>query len=125
MGQLFQHSDSLLGIGPASIKPVLATQLYPYSNEAHDDFLAALIERGVIGLLGLLLLVGLVAARAGPILRGAVPARYAAVVPAPAGLVAALLALAVNSFYEEILHFRFLWALFGIVAILGADRRRR
>ena len=125
MGQLFQHSDSLLGIGPASIKPVLATQLFPYSNEAHDDFLAALIERGPIGLLGLLLLVGLVAARAGPILRGAVPARYAAVVPAPAGLVAALLALAVNSFYEEILHFRFLWALFGIVAILGADRRRR
>jgi len=122
---LFQHSNSLLGVGPASIKPVLATELYPYSNEAHNDFLAALIERGPIGLLGLLLLVGIVCARAGPLLRGAVPARYAAVVPAPAGLVAALLALAVNSFYEEILHFRFLWALLAIVAILGTDRRRR
>ena len=122
---LFQHSDSVLGVGPAGIKPVLAIELYPYSNEAHNDVLAALIERGVVGLLGLVLLVGLVAARAGPLMRGAVPARYAAVVPAPAGLVAALLALAVNSFYEEVLHFRFLWALLGIVAILGADRRRR
>jgi len=125
MKSLFQHGDGLLGIGPASVKPVLAAQLFPYSNEAHNDFLAALVERGPIGLLGLLLLVGAVAARAGPILRGAVPDRYAAVVPVPVGLVAALLVMAVNSFYEEILHFRFLWALLGIVAILGADRKRR
>jgi len=125
MKQLFQTGDGWVGLGPASIKPVLAARLYPYSNEAHNDFLAALVERGPIGLLGVVLLVGLAAARAGPIMRAAVPSRYALVVPAPVGLVAALLALGVNSFYEEILHFRFLWALLGIVAILGADRRRR
>jgi hypothetical protein len=72
-----------------------------------------------------LLLAGLAAARAGPILRGNVAPQYAATVPVPVGLLAALLVMAVNSFYEEILHFRFLWALLGIVAILGADRKRR
>jgi hypothetical protein len=125
MKQLFEQGDGLLGLGPASTKPLLAARLYPYSNEAHNDFLAALVERGPVGLLGVLLLVGLTAARAGPILRGTVAPQYAAAVPVPAGLLAALLVLAVNSFYEEILHFRFLWALLGIVAILGADRKRR
>jgi O-Antigen ligase len=125
MKQLFEQGDGLLGLGPASTKPVLAARLYPYSNEAHNDFLAALLERGPIGLLGLLLLAGLAAARAGPILRGNVAPQYAATVPVPVGLLAALLVMAVNSFYEEILHFRFLWALLGIVAILGADRKRR
>ena len=37
---------------------------------------------------------------------------------------AALLALGVNSFYEEVLHFRPLWLLFGIVAVLGRDAWR-
>jgi O-antigen ligase len=122
--QLYGRSDGVLGLGPAATKPLLTKWLYPYANEAHDDYLAALVERGVVGLLGLLLLVGSAVTRAGPILRRPLSARYALVVPAPAGLVAGLLALSVNSFYEEILHFRFLWALLGIVAIVGKDARR-
>jgi len=122
--QLYESSDGVLGLGPASTKPLLARFLYPYANEAHDDYLAVLVERGVVGLLGLLLLLGSAACRAGPIIRRPLSARFAAAVPAPAGLVAGLLALSVNSFYEEILHFRFLWALLGIVAVLGKDTRR-
>jgi hypothetical protein len=122
--QLYEQSDGIVGLGPASTKPLLTTQLYPYANEAHDDYLAALVERGPVGLLGLLLLVGSAVSRAAPIVRRPLSARYAAVVPVPAGLVAALLTLSVNSFYEEILHFRFLWALLGIVAVLGKDARR-
>lgn len=122
--QLYEQSDGIVGLGPASTKPLLTTQLYPYANEAHDDYLAALVERGPVGLLGLLLLVGSAVSRAVPIVRRPLSARYAAVVPVPAGLVAALLTLSVNSFYEEILHFRFLWALLGIVAVLGKDARR-
>jgi lipopolysaccharide/colanic/teichoic acid biosynthesis glycosyltransferase len=45
-------------------------------------------------------------------------------VPFPAGIVAGLLALGVSSFYEEILHFRPLWLLLGIVAVLGRDAWR-
>jgi O-antigen ligase len=122
--QLYELSDGVLGLGPASTKPLLTTRLYPYANEAHDDWLAALVERGVVGLLGLVLLFASAAARAGPTLRRPLSARFAAAVPVPAGLVAGLLALSVNSFYEEILHFRFLWALLGIVAVLGKDARR-
>ena len=122
--QLYEHSDGILGLGPASTKPLLTAQLYPYANEAHNDFLAVLVERGPVGLLGLLLLIGSAIYWAVPIVRRKLSARYAAVVPLPVGLVAGLLALSVNSFYEEILHFRFLWALLGIVAILGKDARR-
>ena len=122
--QLYEQSDGIVGLGPASTKPLLTTRLYPYANEAHDDYLAMLVERGPVGLLGLLLLVGSAVSRAAPIVRRPLSARYAVVVPVPAGLVAALLTLSVNSFYEEILHFRFLWALLGIVAVLGKDARR-
>ena len=125
MKQLVAQDNSLLGLGPTAIKPTLAARLYPYANEAHNDFLAALVERGVLGLLGLLILVGSAAVRAGPLVRGPLSARYAAVVPAPAGLVAGLLVLATNSLYEEVLHYRFLWLLLGVVAVLGRDVRRR
>jgi hypothetical protein len=121
--QLYRRSDGLVGLGPASTKPLLAAGLYPYANEAHDDFLAMLTERGVLGLLGLLLLVGTVAMWAAPLVRRPLSPGFAAAVPRPAGLVAGLLALGLISYYEEVLHFRFLWALFGIVAILGKDAR--
>ncbi|MBO0823051.1 MAG: sugar transferase [Actinobacteria bacterium] len=119
--QLYQRSDGVLGLGPMSTKPLLAQWYYPYSNEAHNDFLAALCERGVPGLFALLLLCGCVVARASPILRRSLSAPMAAVVHAPAGLVASVLAISVSSLYEEVLHFRPLWLLLGIVAVLGRD----
>jgi O-antigen ligase len=122
--QLYRQSDGLVGLGPASTKSILSAGNYPYPNEAHNDFLAALTERGVLGLLGLLLLVGAVALWAAPLVRRPLSAGLAAVVPRPAGLVAALVAMAFVAYYEEILHFRFVWALFGIVAVLGKDARR-
>jgi lipopolysaccharide/colanic/teichoic acid biosynthesis glycosyltransferase/O-antigen/teichoic acid export membrane protein len=122
--ELYQRSDGVLGLGPASTKPLLAAWLYPYANEAHDDFLAALSERGVVGLFALLLLVGTVAARASPLIRWQLSAPMATAVPRPAGIVAGVLALGVNSFYEEILHFRPLWMLLGITAVLGRDAWR-
>lgn len=121
---LYQSSDGVLGLGPQSTKQVLADWYYPYSNEAHDDWLAALSERGVIGLFALLLLGASVLARASPVLRRQLSAPMAAAVPFPAGIVAAVLAVSVNSFYEEVLHFRTLWLLFGITAVLGRDAWR-
>ncbi len=119
--QLYQRSDGLVGLGPMSAKQLLANWYYPYSNEAHDDFLAALCERGALGLFALIFLVGCVVVRAGPVLRRPLSAPMRAAVPAPAGLVASMLAIGVNSFYEEVLHFRPLWILFGITAVLGRD----
>ncbi len=122
--ELYQRSDGLLGLGPASTKPLLGAGLYPYANEAHNDFLAALDERGALGLFALLLLCGCVIIRAGPVLRRNLSPPMAAAVPHPAGVVAAVLAVGVNSFYEEVLHFRPLWLLFGIIAVLGRDAWR-
>jgi lipopolysaccharide/colanic/teichoic acid biosynthesis glycosyltransferase len=123
--QLYQRSDGVLGNGPMSTKQLLANWYYPYSNEAHDDWLAALGERGVLGLLALLMLAGCVVSRAGPVLRRPLSAPMAAAVPAPAGIVAAVLAIAINSVFEEVLHFRPLWLLFGLTAVLGQDAWRR
>lgn len=123
--QLYRQSDGVLGLGPTSTKQLLTNQLAPYPNEAHNDFLAMLTERGVVGLLGLLLLVGTVALWAAPLVRRNLSAGFAAAVPRPAGLVAGLLALGFISYYEEVLHFRFLWALLGIVAVLGKDAKRK
>jgi O-antigen ligase len=124
LGHLYGETNGLLGIGPGATKPTLTNQLADYPNEAHNDFLAALIERGPLGLVGLILLVGSAVLWAGPLVRKRLSNRFAAAVPIPIGLAAGLLALSVNSFYEEILHFRFLWALLAIVAVLGIDSKR-
>lgn len=123
--ELYQRGDGVLGLGPMSTKQLLADWYYPYSNEAHDDWLAALSERGVLGLLALLLLAACVFARAGPVLRRPLSAPMAAAVPAPAGIVAGVLALSVSSYFEEVLHFRPLWLLLGITAVLGRDAWQR
>jgi hypothetical protein len=121
--QLYEGSSGVLGLGPASTKSMLARDFYPYANEAHDDWLASLVELGPLGLLGVALLFASAAYRAAPLVGDRLSKGWAAAVPAPAGLAAGLLALSVNSFYEEILHFRFLWALLGIVAILSGQAR--
>ncbi len=123
MGHLYNQTDGILGIGPGATKPTLTAQLAVYPNEAHDDWLAALVEEGPIGFVGLLLLVGSAALWCGPLVRRRVSSRFAAVIPFPLGLAVGLFALSVNSFYEEIFHFRFLWALLAIVAVVGKDSR--
>ena len=119
--QLYNRGSGVLGWGPASTRPLLAELQYPYSNEAHDDYLAGLVERGPVGAFGVVLLFGSAFLWAVPLVRRRLSAGFAVVVPRPAGLFAGLLALILNAFYEEILHFRFLWALFAIVAVLGKD----
>lgn len=122
--QLYDRSDGVLGVGPASTKPLAGTLLYPYANEAHDDYLAALSERGVLGLFAFVLLAASAAARASPVVRRKLSAPFAAAVPRPAGIVAALITVSLNSFYEEVQHFRVLWLLLAIVAVLGRDAIR-
>ncbi|HEV7210055.1 MAG TPA: O-antigen ligase family protein [Mycobacteriales bacterium] len=118
-------SDGWLGSGPASTKPLLQERSYPYAKMAHDDYLAALVERGPIGLLGLVFLTASAVWRTGKVLRAG-PAKDQDSLPRPAGLAAALLAVAVAATYYQVLHFRFVWALLAMVAALTfqcTDRR--
>jgi hypothetical protein len=123
---LLYRSDSLLGSGPASTKSLLSSRQYPYAKEAHDDYLAALVERGPVGLLGVLLLFTAAAWRAGQVLR-VPPSREPSALPNPAALVAGLAAVAVAGTYYEVLHFRFVWGLLALVAALAlpAEQLRR
>lgn len=112
--------DGWQGSGPASTKALLTDRGYSYAKEAHDDYLAALTERGPIGLVGLLVIIVAAAARAGAVARRAVradnPDDDPSPLPRPAGLLAALLAAGVAGGYYEVLHFRFVWAALALVA---------
>jgi hypothetical protein len=112
------------GVGPGNTETTLRSRQAPYVKEAHDDYLAALLERGVLGELALLLLAVAVAVRLRRICaRPTGPAR--SVVPRPELLAAAVLAIGISALFYEVLHFRHVWALFGLVAALEPGDRTR
>lgn len=107
----------VFGLGPGAVKPTLIAQGAPVAFEAHSDYTAAIAERGLLGALGLVALISAVIWYA----RGSLaPMRrdLASVVVHPGALVGALIAFAIGAGIYEVLHFRHLWALFGIVAAL-------
>ncbi len=117
--QLWRTTD-LLGIGPAATKSVLTAQQATYPKEAHNDWVAALVERGLLGLLGLLVLVAEIVVRAS---RTWDPKRLLlgmrVVLPGPAHLTGGLVCALVFSLTHEVLHDRTVWALLGFVAAVA------
>jgi O-antigen ligase len=116
-------TGGLLGHGPASTKPTLERIQAPYPREAHNDYIAALIERGLVGALGIVVLIGAVAVRAAGIV-GPLAPPFARVVPATAPLVGGLAAAGFMGLTHEGLHQRHLWALLGVVAAIYLWGRR-
>ena len=129
-GQLFQESTQLYlshniaGIGPSTTKPLLALENYPYPNEVHDDVLATAVERGPLGLVGYLLLLGSAGTYAAVLLVRPLRPAAAAALARPACLVAATLAFALAGFYEEVQHQRYLWAMWALLATAAAQTMR-
>jgi len=115
---LFLDGDTT-GYGPARTKATLQNDQAPYDKEAHNDYLATLLERGVIGSVGLVLLIVAIALRcmalAGPL---PLPPELASSVPRPWLLVAIAPVMATAAAFYEVLHFRHLWTWLGIVAAL-------
>jgi O-antigen ligase len=114
---LFERG-TIFGRGPNSTKSVLRAQQAPYVKEAHDDYLATLAERGVIGTAGLLLLIMIVGTRAWRAATRPLPQSLGAVVQRPASLFGAVAVCAVAASFYEILHFRHVWTLLAFVAIV-------
>jgi O-antigen ligase/polysaccharide polymerase Wzy-like membrane protein len=116
-------TSSVLGLGPNATKNTLEREQAPYPKEAHDDWTAAVVERGILGLAGLLMLVGEIVVRASRVgsHRRLGPGLSAAL-PAPEFLVGALATLALYSFTHQILHDRNVWTLLGLLAAFSLWR---
>jgi hypothetical protein len=119
------RTSTLLGLGPNATKSALKQELAPYPKEAHDDWTASLVERGILGFAGMLLLVGELIWRASRIgsSRRLGPGLSAGL-PAPEFLVGALATMAVYSFTHQILHDRTAWTLLGILAAFSLWRKQ-
>jgi hypothetical protein len=114
---LFERGGPL-GQGPVSTKPRLQAEMAPFVKEAHDDYAAALLERGVIGVVGLLALVFTLAIAAGSLARSRLRPQFADVLVRPNALVGALVGTMVAMTVYELLHVRHVWAMFGVIAAL-------
>lgn len=121
--RLFRAGD-LLGIGPGRTKETLANQGASYVKEAHDDYVATLVERGVLGGVGLIILISAAAVRLARVTFRCLPAEVAALVPRPEYLLGLGFALLAAGFFYDTLHFRQLWAFLGLVAGLDMMVRR-
>lgn len=116
--QLYEQ-DGLLGSGPATTKQLLEDRGYPYAKEAHDDYLAALVERGPLGVVGMGFLALAVGLRLGMVLRRTLNHQITADLPHPDGVVAGVIAIALAGTFYEVLHFRFVWILLAFLAVLA------
>jgi hypothetical protein len=119
------HEGGLLGWGPRATKPVLADHQAAFVNEAHDDYFASVIERGLLGGVGLLVLIAAIVFRARLLVGGEPSAGFRRAIPHPLPLVGAAAALAFFSTNEQVLHFRQAWALFAFIAAYALWARSR
>ncbi|MFY9914163.1 MAG: O-antigen ligase family protein [Nocardioidaceae bacterium] len=120
---LWQRGDAA-GYGPARTKATLSDSQAPYVKEAHNDYLATLLERGVIGTIGLLILMAAAGMRCVRLIRNGLPPPFDVAVPHIWALVAIGPVMATSALFYEVLHFRHLWAWLGIVAALELAVRR-
>jgi O-antigen ligase len=111
------------GLGPGSTKPLLQSQLAPYAYQTHDDYIESIVERGVIGAIGMLVLIGSVALRTWTVATRKLPGDLAEVFPRTAPLVGAVLGLAVSATYYQILHFRHVWVFLAVLAAVYLSAR--
>ncbi|MBV9832333.1 MAG: O-antigen ligase family protein [Marmoricola sp.] len=107
------------GYGPARTKATLLAFQEPYVKEAHNDYIATLLERGPIGVLGLLCLVLATGGYLRRLLAGGLPEGWDAAVPRAWALVVIGPVVALSAGFYEVLHFRHVWTWLGLVAALA------
>lgn len=118
------QSGGPLGQGPVSTKTRLQQERAPLVKEAHDDYLAAFLERGALGTLGLLVLLSGLLLRTLPLVRERLADGFAAVVSKPHALLGALAGTIVAMSVYELLHVRHVWTFFALLAVVSIWGRR-
>jgi len=123
-GEILQKAGPL-GTGPNATKPLLTDTLAPYAHQAHDDYVALVVERGVLGGVALFVLICAIWFRSSQALGGRMRDAFQRVVPRREPLIGALLGLAAAASYYEVIHFRHVWTLLAVLAILQIRGRER
>lgn len=121
-GDLFQsqldlyRERGILGIGPFATRDVLGESGESGVRSSHNDYLATLIERGPLGIAGLIMFIGAIAWRL-PLGRARVVDRsWRRSAGSGAALIGIAVAMAISATTHEVLHYRHLWALLGLLA---------
>jgi O-antigen/teichoic acid export membrane protein/O-antigen ligase len=122
--QLYLNFDNPLGIGPGGTKTAFQSHQFSYVKMAHDDYAASLVERGVLGALALACLFVIVLARCRRIAARSLRPSYASIFPRAELLGAAVIGMFISAMFYQVLHFRHLWALLGLVAAVDLWGRR-
>jgi O-antigen ligase len=116
--ELYQ-TGRLVGLGPATVKENLERTVgisEDAVHPAHEDYLATLVERGPLGAIGLVLLIGSLAVMAYSVVFRPLSPAFARTLRYPSASIGALVALALFAVTHETLHYRYEWAFFGILA---------
>lgn len=122
--RLYFIGGTPFGIGPGGTKAAFQAHQYGYVKMAHDDYSAAPLERGVLGGAALVCLLVIVAARCRRIAARPLRPDYAGIFPRPELLGAAVIGMFLSATFYQVLHFRHLWALLGIIAAVDLWGRR-
>ena len=110
----------LIGSGPNTTKQLLRDEQAPYTKQAHNDWIAAFVERGALGLAGLMALAVQVGRRAVSVRdAGHLKEAYAQVLPGAHYLAGGLATVLVFSLSHEVLHDRTAWTLLGLIAAIA------
>ncbi|GGT58682.1 O-antigen ligase family protein [Actinomadura citrea] len=119
------------GIGPGQTERQMLVRQETYVREAHNDYVAAVLERGFLGGVALVVLVFVLLLKCVRIARrNALTGEYARLVPHPELFGALVAVFLVSGLFYETLHYRHGWAIFGLIAALelfgrGGDSRIR
>jgi O-antigen ligase len=113
--QLFRDGE-VLGIGPSATRRVLGETRSATVKQAHSDYLGTLVERGPLGIVALLALMGAAGVRT--ISAQRLSPAWASVIPRPSALAAIGVGFALTGVTHEVLHYRHLWLFFAILAAL-------
>lgn len=118
--QLF-GSSIILGVGPSSTDESLAERGATQTGEIHNDYMAGLLERGLLGAVGNLFLF---VVAAGWALKAGLDKRWAAGGWRPAALAGGMVVILMAAISLETLHFRHVWLFFALVVALGMSGAR-
>ena len=114
-GVRLYQTGPVLGTGPGSTKLRLADENAPRVAEAHNDYLAAINERGIVGLVGIVLFLGGLGLQAFRLATGSTSGRLARAIVRPNALAGVIAGTLVAMTTTEYLHVRHVWTLFAVV----------